>query len=86
MITIVCKVKEQKKVNNESDVGYKSFLEEKWVKLLDKEDLELVNKSFILTEYKGKESDLIYKVKLKEKEIYFYILLELQSAVDFTML
>lgn len=53
--------------------------------MIDEKDLELVNKSFILKDYDERESDIIYKIKLQEQEIYFYVLLELQSTVDFTM-
>ncbi len=49
------------------------------------EDLALVNKSFILSDYEEIESDIAYKVKNAKEEIYFYILLELQSTVDFSM-
>jgi predicted transposase/invertase (TIGR01784 family) len=31
------------------------------------------------------DSDLIYKLKLNGSDVYFYILVELQSSVDFTM-
>jgi predicted transposase/invertase (TIGR01784 family) len=46
--------------------------------------VELVDKTFILQDFKDKEADLVYKVKMDGKEVYFY-LLELQSTVDFQM-
>jgi len=92
-------IMENKSINNENDKTYKSFLmnkksflellhsfvDEKWVNIIDEKDLELVNKSFILKDYEDRESDIIYKLKTKDKNIYFYIVLELQSTVDFTM-
>ncbi len=43
----------------------------------------MVNKSFILSDYEEIESDIVYKINNDEEEIYFYILLELQSKVDY---
>jgi len=88
-----------KKVHQENDKGYKellshkktfvellrSFVKEKWVNDVDEENLELINKSYITPEYLEKEADIIYKVRLKEKDVIFYCLLELQSKVDYLM-
>lgn len=49
------------------------------------EDLELVDKEFIPKDFKEREADIIYKAKLRDKEVIFYVLLELQSSVDYTM-
>ncbi len=87
------------KINSEHDKTYKVFLEdgytflgflkgfvpEDWVNKINEKDLVLVNKSFILKDYKGREADIIYKAKINGKEVYLYILLELQSSVDYTM-
>jgi hypothetical protein len=87
------------KINTEHDIGYKSLLRNKktfieflrdfvkkdWVKTIKEEDLILVDKEFIAKDYTEKESDIIYKVNIEGKEIILYILLELQSKVDFTM-
>ena len=43
----------------------------------------MVDKSYILPDFSEKEADLVYR--LKSKEIIFYILLELQSTVDYLM-
>lgn len=63
----------------------KSFVKESWVEQIDEDDLEAVDNSFILKDYKEKECDIVYKVKLKGKQVYIYLLLELQSTVDYTM-
>ncbi|MBW9158677.1 Rpn family recombination-promoting nuclease/putative transposase, partial [Clostridium tagluense] len=87
------------KINNEHDLGYKSLLTHKktfleflrdfvkkdWVNLIKEEDLVLIDKEFILEDFKEEEADIVYKVKIGDKDIIFYILLEMQSKVDFSM-
>lgn len=89
----------KKDINNIHDKSYKdffsnskifvdlisNFIDNNWAKNIKTQDLELVNKSFILSNYEEIESDIVYKVKNDKEEIYFYILLELQSTVDFSM-
>jgi predicted transposase/invertase (TIGR01784 family) len=60
----------------------KTFIREDWVNELDFDQCETLDKSFISDHYKQTESDLIYKVKVRGKTIYIYILLEFQSSVD----
>lgn len=55
---------------------------EAWVKDLDFDQCETIDKSFVSDHYKETESDLIYKVKLKGREVYLIILLEFQSTMD----
>ena len=64
-----------------------SFLQEHWVGNIDENSLQAVNKSFIFHDYTKKEADLIYYAKTKDAktDIYFYMLMELQSKVDFFM-
>ncbi len=45
----------------------------------------LIDKEFILEDFKEEEADIVYKVNIDGKDIIFYILLELQSKVDFRM-
>ena len=60
-----------------------SFVNEKFISELDFSTLEQVNKSFVTSSYTGKESDMIYKIRLKNRrEIFIYLLLEFQSTVD----
>lgn len=63
----------------------KSFVNKSWCKEINKEDLELVNKSFVLSDYEEMESDILYKAKIGEEEVLFYILLEMQSTPDYSM-
>ncbi|MBC7474321.1 MAG: Rpn family recombination-promoting nuclease/putative transposase [Candidatus Sericytochromatia bacterium] len=59
-----------------------TFVDDDFVKYIDFNDLETVDKSFISEQYKETESDLIYKTKIKGQEAYIYVLLEFQSSVD----
>lgn len=86
-------------INNKHDKGYKdlfsnketfitllrSFLNKPWVNEIDVNELECVDKSFILHDYAEKEADIVYKAKIKDTNVIFYVLLELQSSVDKTM-
>ncbi|MFZ4658082.1 MAG: Rpn family recombination-promoting nuclease/putative transposase [Caldilineaceae bacterium] len=62
-----------------------TFITEAWVKELDFAKCETLDKSFVTDHYKETESDLIYKLKLRRKTVYIYILLEFQSKVDYFM-
>ena len=59
-----------------------TFVPEVWVKDLDFGQCETIDKSFVSEHYKETESDLIYKVKLKGRDVYLILLLEFQSTVD----
>ena len=86
------------KIYNRNDKGYKhllttkrlfvqllkSFVQQRWAQKIEPEDITLVNTSYILPDFKNKEADLVYKIKIDGDEVYFF-LLELQSTVDFQM-
>ena len=57
-----------------------AFVDADWVSELDFENCQTLDKSFISEHYKETESDLIYRAKFKDSEIY--ILMEFQSTVD----
>ncbi|MDU5724342.1 MAG: Rpn family recombination-promoting nuclease/putative transposase, partial [Clostridium butyricum] len=63
----------------------RSFTKKEWANLIKEEDLILVDKSYILSDFEEEESDILYKVKIDDKEVIFYVLLEFQSKVDFQM-
>jgi predicted transposase/invertase (TIGR01784 family) len=57
-----------------------------WTENISPNDLEKINTSFTTGEYKNLESDIIYKLKINGSDVaYFYVLMELQSSVDYTM-
>ncbi|WP_167751411.1 Rpn family recombination-promoting nuclease/putative transposase [Lentibacillus salicampi] len=88
-----------KNQNNEHDVGYKyllsakhifvqlltSFVQKEWVNEIAESQLELMDKSYVLQDFNEKEADLVYRMKTEDQEIIFYILMELQSKVDYQM-
>ncbi len=61
------------------------FVDETWVKDLNFEQCEKMDKSFISAHYKATESDLLYKVQIQGQEAYIYILIEFQSTVTWFM-
>jgi predicted transposase/invertase (TIGR01784 family) len=63
----------------------RTFVEEDWVEKTDKDKIYRVNKSFILQDFKEKEADLVYFLKLNGHDTFFYILMEMQSTVDYQM-
>src|SRR5690554_1009561 len=63
----------------------KSFVRQGWVEEIDESNIVRVDKSFILQDFKGKEADLVYWVKMNDRDVIFYILMEMQSRVDFQM-
>jgi len=87
------------RINKEHDLGYKhllthkktfiqllrSFVKEDWVKEIDESQVMLINKSYVLQDFKEKESDIVYRLKIKDRNVIFYCLLELQSSVDYQM-
>lgn len=62
-----------------------NFIDSPWGKEITEENMELVNKSYILSDYEELESDIVYKATIQDKEVIFYILLEFQSYVDYSM-
>ena len=81
------------------DVGYKfllsskrafiellrSFVKEDWVDFVEESRLIRVEKPYILPGFEKREADRVYRILINDKEIYFFVLLELQSTVDHLM-
>ncbi len=86
-------------VHQPHDTGYKylltskrifkelldSFVKEGWVDKIEVDNLRLDNKTYILPDFSKKESDLVYHITIEGQEVVFYVLLELQSTIDFQM-
>ncbi len=64
---------------------FRTFVKEDWVHDIDEEDLILVDKTYILQDFSGKEADIVYRLQAGGKDIIIYMLLELQSTVDYLM-
>lgn len=63
----------------------RSFVRRGWVSHIDESQLVRVDKSYILPDFRSKEADIVYRMKLNGHEVVFYVLLELQSTVDALM-
>lgn len=63
----------------------KTFLSEEWVKDVDEQNLMTIDKSFIPKSFRDKQADILYRLRKKDVDVIFYVLLELQSTVDFPM-
>lgn len=63
----------------------RSFVHKGWVNSIDETNVEEIPHSFVLQDFKRKEADLVYCVQLNGQEVVFYLLLEMQSKVDFQM-
>jgi len=63
----------------------RTFAPEEWAKDVDEHGLIKINKSFISPHLTKREADVVYRMKKGTEDIIFYILLELQSSVDFLM-
>ena len=62
-----------------------TFVREGWVWEIEESGLTLVDKSYVLQDFSDKEADIVYRLRLRENEVIFYVLLELQSTVDHTL-
>ena len=58
-----------------------------WIDDLDTDSLKRSNTSFILQDFAEKEADIIYEATLNNgsHKVIFYVLLEMQSTVDYRM-
>ncbi|MFD0715950.1 Rpn family recombination-promoting nuclease/putative transposase [Paenibacillus sp. GCM10027626] len=63
----------------------RSFVHKGWVDRIDETSVEEIPHTFVLQDFKRQEADLVYRVKINGKEVVFYLLLEMQSRVDFRM-
>ncbi|MBU3105494.1 Rpn family recombination-promoting nuclease/putative transposase [Clostridium gasigenes] len=89
----------KKDINNIHDKGYKDMytnqevfvnvvkdtLNYPWAIDIKPSDLILVDKSYIQPNYHDKESDIVYRAKVGDEEVIFFVLLEFQSRIDYSM-
>ena len=62
-----------------------TFISDTWGSKITKDNLALVNKSYILSDYEELESDIVYKATIEGQDVFFYMILEFQSSVDYRM-
>jgi hypothetical protein len=60
----------------------RGYVKEDWVEELDFETLERVDGSYVNDDLRHRESDMVWKVKWRDRVLYIYLLLEFQSTVD----
>lgn len=63
----------------------RSFVDKGWMASISEEDVEEIPHSFVLPDFRRQEADLVYRVNLNGQDVVFYLLLELQSSVDYRM-
>lgn len=59
----------------------KTFINEPWVEEINEGNIELSDKEFIMQNAHNVTADVVYRIRLNEKNMYFF-LLEFQSIVD----
>lgn len=65
----------------------KKYVMADWMMELEESDLVLCDKEMLERDYEGKEADLLYRVNMPDgREAFIFILQELQSYVDYTMI
>ena len=58
------------------------FIPDAWLHSLDYATLERVNASYVTEDFKQREDDIVWKVKVGGQWVYLYLLIEFQSSVD----
>ena len=58
------------------------FIPDEWLHSLDYATLERVNASYVTEDFKQREDDIVWKVKVGGQWVYLYLLIEFQSSVD----
>ena len=61
------------------------FIDEAWVDELNFDSMEPVETSFVTGKLTKRESDVIWRIQWRERWLYVYVLIEMQSSVDPTM-
>lgn len=60
----------------------RGFVHQPWVDELDLSTLEPVASSYVSDDLRGREDDVVWRVKHKRRWIYVYLLIEFQSTID----
>ncbi len=60
----------------------RGFVHEEWVERIDFSTLERVSGSYVSTDLREREDDIVWRVRLRGEWIYVYLLLEFQSRPD----
>ena len=60
----------------------RGYVKEDWVEELDFDTLERVDGPYVNDDLRHRESDMVWRVKWRDRVLYIYLLLEFQSTVD----
>jgi predicted transposase YdaD len=60
----------------------RGFVHEEWISEIDCDTLEKVSGSYVTDDLRDREDDIVWRVRLKSRWVYVYLLLEFQSSVD----
>lgn len=63
----------------------RSFVKRSWTEEITEEHVEPIPHSFVLQDFKQQEADVVYQVNIRGQKVLFYVLVELQSTVDYRM-
>jgi hypothetical protein len=63
----------------------KKYVKADWAMTLREEDVELCDREYLLEDFQKRHADLVYRIHLHGEAFYIYLIMELQSHVDFTM-
>jgi hypothetical protein len=58
------------------------FIKNEWVKQADFSTLERVNGSYVAGDFRQRHDDIVWRVRYKDTWLYFYLIVEFQSAND----
>ncbi len=58
------------------------FIPDDWLQSLDYSTLEKIPSSYVSEDFKQREDDVVWRVKVGEDWVYLYLLIEFQSSVD----
>ncbi len=86
-------------MTNEHDAGYKNlfscpelvrdlilgFIPDEWLHSLDYNTLEKISGSYVTDDYRYREDDVVWRVKVGGEYVYLYLLIEFQGSVDLYM-
>ena len=60
----------------------KSFVKEEFTDKIDYTTLKPVKTTFVSSGFRGRETDVLWRLTIDEKEAYIYLLIDFQSTVD----
>lgn len=58
------------------------FIDDPWVDELDLDSLEQVSGSYVTEDLRDREDDILWRVRMRDRWLYLYLLLEFQSTID----